>query len=137
MKPLRTIQPLTDADLDRALLDARDSILPSSGFAESVMTAIRREAAAPSPLVFPWKRALPGFAAALVALALLVAAIVSFLRGASSSPRTGVLPGSWDLAAQAWLAALLPHSSQILWVASSLAVPVVCLLFCRRLLSAR
>ena len=42
------------------ILSREDEILPSSGFAVSVMEAVRREAAAPPPIPFPWKRALPG-----------------------------------------------------------------------------
>ena len=43
-------------------------IVPSSGFAESVMDAVRRDAAGPSPIPFPWNRALPGAAAAGLAI---------------------------------------------------------------------
>ena len=54
-------------DLDRVLL--RDvEIVPSSGFARSVMAAVRNEAAAPPPIPFPWKRALPGLVACVVAM---------------------------------------------------------------------
>jgi hypothetical protein len=51
-------------EFDRIM--SEEEILPSSGFAASVMEAVRREAAAPPPIPFPWKRALPGavFAAA-------------------------------------------------------------------------
>jgi hypothetical protein len=55
--------------LDRILLD--DTLVPSSGFAASVMdsvAAINAQAAAPAPIPFPWKLALPGFAAFVVAL---------------------------------------------------------------------
>ena len=48
-------------DLDHILSEGQD-ILPSSGFVGSVMDAVRYEAAAPPPIPFPWKRALPGFA---------------------------------------------------------------------------
>ncbi len=46
------------------ILSREDEILPSSGFTVSVMDAVRREAAAPPPIPFPWKRALPGLVAA-------------------------------------------------------------------------
>ena len=39
-----------------------EDIVPSSGFTASVMDAIAREATAPPPIPFPWKRALPGLA---------------------------------------------------------------------------
>ena len=55
-----------DDDLDRIL--SRDGeIVPSSGFASSVMDAVRQEASAPPAIPFPWKRALPGVIFAVVA----------------------------------------------------------------------
>jgi len=39
-------------------------IVPSSGFVDSVMQAIQREALEPEPIPFPWKRAAAGFLAA-------------------------------------------------------------------------
>jgi hypothetical protein len=61
-------------DIDRVLSN-EDSIVPSSGFAASVMEAVRREAETPAPIPFPWKRALPGlvsFAGALITLLVIV-----------------------------------------------------------------
>jgi len=49
---------MKDDDIDRILFQ-QDEIVPSSGFAASVMDAVRREASAPPPIPFPWKRALP------------------------------------------------------------------------------
>ena len=49
-------------EIDRAMRDAE--IVPSSGFTDAVMEAVRRDAAAPAPIPFPWKRAIPGFVAA-------------------------------------------------------------------------
>lgn len=46
-------------DFDR-ILSSEEPIVPSSGFADAVMQAVRREAAAPPPISFPWKYALPG-----------------------------------------------------------------------------
>jgi len=60
------------------ILSRQDEILPSSGFAVSVMDAVRREAAAPPPIPFPWKRALPGLVVGGLVLALvLVAGVVA------------------------------------------------------------
>ena len=60
------------------ILSREDEILPSSGFAVSVMDAVRREAAAPPPIPFPWKRALPGLVLAGFTLVLvLVAGVVA------------------------------------------------------------
>ena len=64
-----------DDDLDRIL--ARDGeIVPSSGFASSVMEAVRQEASAPPAIPFPWKRVLPGVIVGLVAF--VSAVIVGF-----------------------------------------------------------
>lgn len=60
-------------ELDR-ILAKRDDIQPSSGFAASVMEAVREEAAAPPPIPFPWKRALPVLVFAALALVVVVAA---------------------------------------------------------------
>jgi hypothetical protein len=67
------------------ILSREDEILPSSGFAASVMEAVRREAAAPPPIPFPWKRALPGLVVAALALAwALVAGVVALVQLARS-----------------------------------------------------
>jgi hypothetical protein len=47
-----------DEQIDR-ILSGGEEILPSAGFTASVMEAVRREAAAPAPIPFPWKRAWP------------------------------------------------------------------------------
>jgi hypothetical protein len=72
-------------EIDR-ILTRRDEILPSSGFATSVMEAVRREAAAPQPIAFPWKRALPGMVVGGIALIVgLVAGVAVIVRLASGS----------------------------------------------------
>lgn len=74
-------------EIDR-ILSREDEILPSSGFAVSVMDAVRREAAAPPPIPFPWKRAIPGLVAAGVVLVLvLVGGVVAVGQlGRAASP---------------------------------------------------
>ncbi len=75
----RLIPPsIKDLELDR-ILSREEEILPSSGFAVSVMDAVRREAAAPPPIPFPRKRALPGLAVVGIALSLVLIAIASAL----------------------------------------------------------
>ena len=71
-------------EIDR-ILSREDEILPSSGFAVSVMDAVRREAAAPPPIPFPWKRALPGLVAAGLALAVVLVAVIVQLGRASTT----------------------------------------------------
>ncbi|HUC43075.1 MAG TPA: hypothetical protein VMR65_03475 [Candidatus Sulfotelmatobacter sp.] len=49
---------MKDNEIDRALSGEAD-ILPSSGFARSVMEAVVREAQAPPPIPFPWRKLVP------------------------------------------------------------------------------
>jgi len=56
-------------EIDR-ILSHEEELLPSSGFAAAVMDAVRREAAVPAPIPFPWKRALPGLVVAVLTLGL-------------------------------------------------------------------
>ena len=58
---------MTDDELDR-ILSSTDDLEPSSGFTRNVMDAIRREASAPPPIPFPWKRALPGLVLCVLSL---------------------------------------------------------------------
>ena len=60
MKP-RT-EPTTKLETIDRILAADQALGPSSGFLASVMDRVREEAAAPPPIPFPWKRALPGMA---------------------------------------------------------------------------
>jgi hypothetical protein len=64
------------AALDR-ILTAEEELLPSSGFLASVMERVQEEAAAPPPIPFPWKRAIPGI---LVAAAVLGGGAVELIR---------------------------------------------------------
>jgi hypothetical protein len=59
------------------MLSHEAEIVPSSGFTASVMNAVRGQAQAPPPILFPWKRALPGMAAAVLSLAWIVFACVA------------------------------------------------------------
>ena len=50
---------MTNETMDKILASEED-LVPSSGFLSSVMERIQEEAAAPPPIPFPWKRAVPG-----------------------------------------------------------------------------
>ena len=50
-----------NADQLDAILVGDEEILPSSGFLAHVMEKVEEEAAAPPPIPFPWKQAIPGF----------------------------------------------------------------------------
>ena len=70
MNPKLTNEPASD-EIDRLLAThfaANGDITPSSGFAHSVMDAVRSETTAPQPIPFPWRRVLPGLVAVAVAL---------------------------------------------------------------------
>ncbi len=86
---------IRNEEIDR-ILSREDEILPSSGFAVSVMDAVRREAAAPPPIPFPWKRALPGLVLGGFALALVfvtvVVAIAQLIRASTSAQFSMSLP---------------------------------------------
>ncbi len=92
---------MSDSDLDR-ILSNEEEILPSSGFAASVMEAVQREAAAPPPIPFPWKRALPGLCAATLALIAVIATSIQLLSRALAHPSTAA---KWHTAILATLEA--------------------------------
>jgi hypothetical protein len=83
-----------DEDEMNRILSGEDEILPSSGFTVSVMDAVRREAAAPPPIPFPWKRALPGLAVGALVLVLVVRALIVAIAhaGKVTAPRSMFLP---------------------------------------------
>ncbi len=137
MNPTKPNPQLTEGDIDRALATASDSILPSSGFADDVMAAIDREAsAAPAPLAFPWKRAVPGVIAAVAVLALLVAMIASVLES-TASRREPAVSLNWPIDVQTIAAHVSHPANGATWLVISLALCGACLIFCRRLASPR
>ncbi|HVN77843.1 MAG TPA: hypothetical protein VMW38_02495 [Terriglobia bacterium] len=78
-------------DIDR-ILSEQEEILPSSGFVNSVMDAVRQEAATPPPIPFPWKRALPGLIVAGLTIVLaLVAGLVPLFREVRALPPSPTL----------------------------------------------
>lgn len=84
-------------EFNRIMLE--EEILPSSGFSASVMDAVRREAATPAPIAFPWKRALPGIVVAAATLVtILVICIVKLFEPSSSA--TGQPVSAWQILLQ-------------------------------------
>jgi len=124
-------------DAINVVLSREEEILPSSGFAASVMSAVQREAAAPPPIPFPWKRALPGLVVAVLTLALLlVAAIVGIVQlarmpgsGPLSAPLPSVLTSTLELQRNA--------GSAVTWSALALLVAFVSVKFSTYMVSDR
>ena len=76
---------MTNDDIDR-ILSRAEEILPSAGFTALVMDSVRSEASAPPPIAFPWKRALPGFAATGFALVSVLVGLAKIAREALAAP---------------------------------------------------
>ena len=93
---------MKDTDLDR-ILSQEEEILPSSGFAASVMEAVQREANATPPIPFPWKRALPGLCAAGLMLPLvIVASVLLLVHQPAAPPISAVWYAALASLAEAW-----------------------------------
>jgi hypothetical protein len=71
-------------DIER-ILASEPAISPSPQFLAAVMRAVEQEAAARPPLAFPWRRALPG----LIALVVAIAATVHQAAGLLVDPAAG------------------------------------------------
>lgn len=102
-------------ELDRILAS---EIVPSAGFVSGVMEAVRREAAAPPPIPFPWLRALPALLAGLVAI--VIAIVKSGGQPAEAAQtRSGILTSL----AHAWSVAAGYGAG---WIAMALLLSLVC-----------
>ncbi len=118
-------------DIDR-ILAAEDELVPSSGFAASVLEAVRREASAPPPIPFPWKRAWPGLVAAALALVVVPAALIGpFARAVASHPTAPISVSS--------IASLLRPAADAgcLWVLVALVVTLASIGFSKRISGSR
>lgn len=114
-------------DIDQVLANEKE-ISPSADFLASVMRAVRREATSLPPLKFPWRRALPGFLAAFVALARTIWDLVNFLRDAASF---AVVREQLDHVAA------LAAGIGLQWIALAIVVTVVSLALSLRLVGGR
>jgi hypothetical protein len=76
---------LTGSGAIETALATEEDLLPSSGFLASVMDRVHDEARTPSPIPFPWKRAVPG---AALAVGVFGWAAVEFVRQAIPAVRT-------------------------------------------------
>jgi hypothetical protein len=110
IEPTRKTDPKSGADLDPIdrILSTDGELVPSSGFLASVMDRVREEAAAPPPIPFPWKRALPGVLLAVGVFGWGAVQLFRFLPQAlqqlsSAGPHLGVLAAR-DLTQAGWIA---------------------------------
>jgi hypothetical protein len=119
-------------NLDRILLN-EDPLLPSSGFATSVMDAIQHESLVPAtlPIPFPWSRAVPGFLALLTSLILLGRYAAIALRDLSPGSASDSDWLAW-FQSSAQTAVLLRTAAAPALLA--LAASFLCLILCRRLI---
>jgi len=76
---------MTD-ELDRILSSGAD-VRPSPTFLRSVMAAVERQADAPPPIPFPWRRALPG-----IALAAILVIVEAFALGSAMEVNATTVP---------------------------------------------
>jgi hypothetical protein len=117
-----------DAEMD-AVLASEEPLIPSSGFLASVMESVRQEAAAPPPIPFPWKRALPG-----ILLAAGVFGWGGFELVHLGLPALGpAAPTSVALYLPQLPAAYLTSAEQAGWVALALGASLLCWLFSHRI----
>jgi len=120
-------------EIDR-ILSPEEEILPSSGFTASVMDAVRREAAAPQPIPFPWKRASPGVALAGLAMVFAVIIVADFTRVIRQASAVRV-PSTWMSA----LAPIFhdPLHPEAVWLAVAFVVTLASIMVSFRLASGR
>jgi len=110
------------------ILASEEELVPSSGFLTAAMDRVRDEAAAPQPIPFPWKLAVPGMVLAVGTIGWLIYEFVQFaLAGGLRLDWSGSL-----------MPAHLPAQSQhvltpALWIAFALAISLASWAFARRL----
>jgi hypothetical protein len=114
---------MTAKKIDK-ILAGEEELIPSSGFLASVMERIEDEAAAPPPIPFPWKRALPGMALAGGGLGWSVYELAQMARTAA---------GRVSLPAVHLTATLDRPLQQVGWVALALGVSLASWLISKRM----
>jgi hypothetical protein len=117
---------MNDDELARALNETSD-LVPSSGFTDSVMDAIRHESATLPPLAFPWRRAWPALASLVIAFAAAVALALS------TSSNTTTVPPAMSSPGIEFPTVALPNLSAPAETAALMAASLVLALLCFRL----
>ena len=106
------------------ILAGEEELVPSSGFLASVMERVREEAAAPPPIPFPWRRAIPGMVLAAGVLGWGTVELVHYAVPAIAAN---------SMAPVRIPAAFLHPLEQAGWVAMALGVSLVSWLASRRI----
>jgi hypothetical protein len=106
------------------ILSNESELIPSSGFLVSVMERVEEESAAPPPIPFPWKRAIPGM---IVAAGVLGWSGIEVVRYALQAAPTLALH------APTMPASLTQHMQQAGWIAVACVASLASWLFARRL----
>jgi hypothetical protein len=106
------------------ILATEEELIPTSGFLASVMERVEEEAAAPPPIPFPWKRAIPG----IVLVAIVLGGGVYALIRHGIPTMKGIA-----LAAPHLSAAVSRPMEQAGWVALALGASLLSWLLSRRL----
>ena len=117
-------------ELDDILSNAK-GIEPSPGFVTGVMKAVQREASAPPPIPFPWKRAAPGM---VVGVCTWVAFIAVTLAPLSPAPALPLAPAVVSLLRSIVEAA---REIEVGWIATALVLVLASVKFSMRLVGAR
>ena len=125
---------MTHDDIDR-ILSREEELLPSSGFVPSVMDAVRREAALPPPIPFPWKRAVPGLLAAALALIAVAAVFVARLAQAVKQGVGVRLAPGWESSLTTVITGTA--NSIVAWTFAALILTLVSVILSLRLADSR
>jgi hypothetical protein len=124
---------MNNDELDRIL--SPDDVQPSSGFAASVMDAVRAESAAPPPIPFPWTRALPVLLVAAVALIAVAVAGIAALVQVSRETVAPELATSWWSALAPFMRGVV--GTDLAWTAAALLAAFVSVKLSMRLATGR
>jgi len=114
-------------DIDR-VLSSQAEIIPSSGFVESVMHAVRHEASDPQPIPFPWKRSIAGILVWVAVLGFLAVEFVNRIDTQTALVAPPQLLDSIALLRSVW-------NSGVNWLVLALAASFISLTATKRLLS--
>jgi hypothetical protein len=125
---------MNNDELDR-ILSKQDSIQPSSGFTAYVMDAVREEAAAPPPIPFPWKRALPVLVVAVLALATVLIAGIETAVQLARGPVSPQVESSLSLRLATQSSGLA--GTEVVWILAALLAALVSVKLSLRLASGR